>query len=573
LTKDYAFSWSYGTLETFTLLIPNFMGGAQPQPLAEDSHTGKELKKAGYSGAELKDILEKRLPVYWGKESGAPTYFGAITCMLFVLGMFIIRNPIKWVFLVIAIFTILLSWGGNFEAFNILFFKYFPFYNKFRTPAMILSVANVAFVFVAGLAIYEILTSKVSGKEIKQALIRAVAITGGLVFIVGIAGSYVFNFVGPEDENYAKAFWLDALRLDRAAIMRMDALRSLVLIMLAGAAIWLYVQNTIKKPVLLAGLGVLVLFDTWQISKRYLNDSDFVPTAQVEKIYQPRAIDKEVLQDKAYYRILDVSRKLEGTDQPRIYNNAIPSYYHKSILGYHAAKIRRYQDLIEKQIGPNMNKMDFRTSMDGKPIVAGDIPVLNMLNMRYVIAAGNSGQLFKATNPNAIGNAWFVPQYRLVESPAAEMDSLTSFNPKAVAFIDKKFEGYLSGLPQLGGITGNIELTSYHPEKLTYKSNSTQEQLAAFSDIYYDKGWHAYIDGNPVDHIRVNYVLRAMRIPAGEHDITFEFHPKSYYTGEKVSLAFSSLLLLLVAGVIVWEVRKFIKGSKAEKPAPSVKKK
>lgn len=541
LDEDYAFSWSYGKLETFTLLIPNYMGGASQEPLGDDSHLAKELIKKGVPKNQVKKIVAEGAPTYWGDQpfTSGPTYFGAITCFLFLFGMFVVRNPVKWVFLAIAILTIMLSWGKNFETFNLLFFHYFPFYNKFRTPAMILSVANLAFVFVAGLAVHEILNGKFSGKEVKDALIKSVAITAGLVFIAGIAGSYFFDFKAEVDARLADSGWpVKALQDDRAAMMRADAFRSLLFILLAGAAVWAYIEQKIKANYLLAGLGALILIDTWTVAKRYLNDSDFVKKTERENLYRPSKADLEIKQDTdLYYRVLNLTTST--------FNDALTSYHHFSIGGYHAAKIRRYQDLIEKQITPSMQRLSKGLSND-------NIPVLNMLNMRYIIAKDDN----VIRNPNAMGNAWFVLNYQIVENAEAEMQALNSFNPAATAIADKRFENYLAGLQLSGEPSGTITLTSYHPDTLAYQSQSNTEQLAVFSEIYYDKGWQAYIDGKPAEHIRANYVLRAMRIPAGEHAIQFIFKPRSYYTGVKISLASAWLTIFLVLGIIVIELRK-----------------
>lgn len=542
LDKDYAFSWSYGKLETFTLLIPNYTGGASQEELGEDSNLAKELLKKGVPKTQVKKIVEQGAPTYWGDQpfTSGPTYFGAITCFLFLLGMFLIRNPVKWAFLAIAALTMFLAWGKNFETFNMLFFNYFPFYNKFRTPAMILSVANLAVVFIAGLAIYEIVSGKLKSEEIKNALIKSLGITAGLVFLAGIAGSYFFDFKAEVDAHLAESGWpVEALQADRAAMMRADAFRSLLFIVLASALLFAYIGNKIKANYLVYALGVLMLLDTWGVAKRYLNDSDFVSKSDKEKYFRPSKADLEIKQDTdLYYRVLNFTTST--------FNDALTSYHHKSIGGYHAAKIRRYQDLIEKQITPNMQRISKGFSNE-------NIPVLNMLNMRYII--GKDDQVIR--NPEAMGNAWFVQEYKIVEDAEAEMNALSSFNPAQTAFADKRFESYLSGLAPSLDSAASIMLTVYEPEKLEYKAAATSEQLAVFSDVYYDKGWQAFIDGKTTEHIRVNYVLRALRIPAGEHTITFEFKPKSYYTGEKVTLAFSALTLLLVFGVVVLEARKF----------------
>jgi len=543
LDKDYAFTWSYGKLETFTLVIPNFMGGASQEAVGENSHLAKELEKRGAPKNQIRKITEGA-PTYWGDQpfTSGPTYFGAIVCFLFVFGMFVVKNPVKWAFFGLAALCIVLSWGKNFEAFNMLFFNHFPMYNKFRTPMMILGVANLAFVFVGGLGIFELLNEKREKQEIITALKYSLGITLGVVFLAGVAGSGFYDFSAAVDKQLEENGWpVDAVQADRAAMMRMDTYRSLLFIALAGALMWTFIKNRFRSVYLLTALGALVLFDGWTVCKRYLNDAAFVTKSERQNYYRPSKANLEILKDTdPSYRVLNVTTST--------FNDALTSYFHKSIGGYHAAKIRRYQDLIEKQITPNMQRLSKGFSND-------NIPVLNMLNMRYIIAKDDN----VIRNPDAMGNAWFVSGYELADDAKAEMDALTNFNPADKAIVDKQFESYLSGLPVAGdSVSGAITLASYAPNALSYKSISGKEQLAVFSEVYYDnnKGWKAYLDGKPVEHIRVNYVLRAMRIPAGEHAIEFKFEPKSYYTGEKISLACSVLMLLLFAGAVALELKK-----------------
>ncbi|HXH19948.1 MAG TPA: hypothetical protein VNJ07_12795, partial [Chitinophagales bacterium] len=419
--------------------------------------------------------------------------------------------------------------------------NHFPMYNKFRTPAMILTLANLCVAFVAGLALYELL----SGKPDKSALLKrlkfSLVITLGILLAAGILGSFLFDFKAEADARLAESGWpLSALRADRASMLRADALRSIVLVALAGALLWGLAESKLKTNFFIAGMGVLLLFDGWQISKRYLNNDDFLTKTEIESYYRPTKANLEILKDTDLsYRVLNLTTST--------FNDALTSYFHKSIGGYHAAKIRRYQDLIEKQIRANIERLS-------KGFTNEHIPVLNMLNMRYIIAKEDR----PIRNPNAMGNAWFVPNYRAVKGAVQEMEALSDFNPAREAIVDSQFENYLQGLPQHDTAGGTLVLTAYAPDALAYKAAAAQESLAVFSEIYYDgtKGWKAYLDGTPVEHIRVNYVLRAMRVPAGEHTIEFKFEPESYYTGEKISLACSSVLLLWVAGMLVVELRK-----------------
>ena len=362
-------------------------------------------------------------------------------------------------------------------------------------------------------------------------------------------GSFMFDFKAAIDSQLTQSGWpVDALRQDRAALLRADAIRSFIFIAVAALLVWGFIEKKIKQSHLLAGLTLLVLVDLWQVCKRYLNEEDFVTKSAREKMFQPSKTDLQILQDKdPYYRVLNLTTST--------FNDAKTSYFHKSVGGYHAAKLRRYQELIEKQITKNMARLN-------KGLGNDNIPVLNMLNMKYVIASKDD----VIRNPNAMGNAWFVSSYRLVENADEEINALSNFNPAELAIIDQRFKDYLAGLPSPTRGTGTIELKDYHPNRLKYESNSGEEQLAVFSEIYYDekKDWKVFIDGKPIEHIRVNYVLRALRIPEGKHTIEFKFEPRSYYTGENISLAFSSLTLLLVLLTVVVEVRKSLRGTRQD---------
>ena len=550
LDKDYAFSWSYGKLETFTLLIPNFMGGASSEELSENSNLYEEFTKKGVPRQQAKGIMGQ-VPTYWGDQpfTAGPTYYGAVICFLFVLGMFVVKSPLKWAFFALGALMMLLGWGRNLMFFNELFFNYFPMYNKFRTPSMALVVTNLSVIFIAGLGVHEVINGKLTKQEIFDGLKKSVAIILGIILLVGIGGSFMFDFKAAIDSQLTQSGWpVDALRQDRAALLRADAIRSFIFIAIAALLVWGFIEKKIKQSHLLAGITLLVLVDLWQVCKRYLNEEDFVTKSAREKMFQPSKTDLQILQDKdPYYRVLNLTTST--------FNDAKTSYFHKSVGGYHAAKLRRYQELIEKQITKNMARLN-------KGLGNDNIPVLNMLNMKYVIASKDD----VIRNPNAMGNAWFVSSYRLVENADEEINALSNFNPAELAIIDQRFKDYLAGLPSPTRGTGTIELKDYHPNRLKYESNSGEEQLAVFSEIYYDekKDWKVFIDGKPIEHIRVNYVLRALRIPEGKHTIEFKFEPRSYYTGENISLAFSSLTLLLVLLTVVVEVRKSLRGTRQD---------
>lgn len=548
LKNDYAFSWSYGKMETFTLLIPNYNGGASNETLDKNSHLGRLYKKMNVPQKEIEKSL-KAVPTYWGGQpfTAGPTYFGAIVCFLFVFGMFLVRDPIKWVFFALGIFCILMAWGNNFQTFNSILFNSLPFYNKFRTPSMILSLAGVAFTFVAALGLNELLNGKTEKQKALKYLKYSLYIMAGLILSAGAISWIYFDFNSAGDANLLKAGWpqqaLDAIKDDRATMLRADLVRSLAFIALTGALLWLITEQKVKRSYLLILLGALVLFDGWSVCRRYLDQTDFITKAERQKLFQPSKSDLTILQDTGLsYRVLNV------TGNP--FGESNTACFHKSIGGYHAAKLKRYQDLTEKQIIRNLQNLN--TGLTNE-----QIPVLNMLNMRYIITQNDV-----VFNAHAMGNAWMVPRYRIADGAKAEMEALTRFNPAREAIVDASYKDYLSGLSTTDPATGSIQLTAYSPDKVNYKTAAQTEQLAVFSEIYYGgdgKGWQAYLDGKPVEHIRANYVLRAMRVPSGEHEIEFRFEPRSYYTGEKIAIATASGTLLLILILLGARLRREFK--------------
>ncbi|MEI8202705.1 MAG: YfhO family protein [Bacteroidota bacterium] len=523
LDKDYAFAWSYGKAESFTLLIPNFNGGSSHQELSEGSETAQVLKKNGISN--VKDML-KGVQTYWGEQpfTSGPVYAGAIIVFLFVMGLFLVKGPEKWWLLTAAIFSLMLAWGKNFDAFNDFMFYNIPFYNKFRTVAMALVIASVAIPMLGLMAMNRIISKEVEKKDILKALKYSLGIVGGLCLLFAMLPTMFFDFSSTSDAAMLKQgfpdWFLAAIVSDRQSIFRMDALRSLVLILLSGGLIWAFLAQKIKSVYVLVGMGLLITFDVWAVDKRYLNDEDFVPKRKMVSDVQPTQADEMILMDKdPDYRVLNLTANT--------FNDASTSYYHKSIGGYHGAKLRRYQELIENQISKN------------------NVKVFNMLNTRYFIVPGEKGEQQVQRNVAALGNAWFVDEYRLVANADSEMTALSNFEPAHTAIIDKRFADEVKALTPGKDTTSSITLTSYKPNDLVYASKADRQQLAVFSEIYYKNGWNAYVDGKLTPHFRANYVLRAMLIPAGVHTIEYKFEPKSFYTGDKLSLI-SSILVLLI---------------------------
>lgn len=532
LDKDYATEWSYGKMETFNLLIPNLFGGASGSNIGTDSHLYNVLKQMGVPNA--RDIVE-RAPTYWGPQTmgtSGPVYIGAVVIFLFVLGLFLVKGQMRWWLLTVTIVSILLAWGRNFMWLTDLFLDYFPGYNKFRTVSMILVMAQFAIPTLGILAVNRLLNGKVEKDEFISAFKKTGYIVGGILLFFLVFGKVILSFSSEIDSqvfgNYSNL--VEALRKDRAHMMISDTLRSLFFVAATAGAIWFFFTKKFKQTYFIAVLGLLILVDLWAVDKRYLNSDNFVSKRKAEEPYQPTQADVQILQDPdPHYRVFNV------TVSP--FQDASTSYFHKSIGGYHGAKMRRYQELYEHQI------------------VKNNMAVLNMLNAKYFIVPGDQGPQAQL-NPDALGNAWFVNNFEVVENADAEIDALSDFDPSETAIIDQRFASNLNGFEPVKDSASTIKLLEYRPNYLKYESNNSGEGLAVFSEIYYPHGWYVKIDGKEATHFRVNYVLRAMRIPAGTHTIEFSFDPPLYQTGTTISRISSILLLLLLIGAIGWEVKK-----------------
>jgi hypothetical protein len=541
LDKDYALQWSNGVIEPFTLLIPDFYGGGSNGELSVSSETYKILKQNGVPNA--KQIVQN-MPLYWGTQpvTAGPIYYGAIICFLFVLGLIVIKGNEKWWILIISIIAIALSMGKNFMSFTDLFFYNFPLYNKFRSVTFILCITQLTFPLLGLLALRDIIGGKVSGVDLKKAIKLSFYIVGGLCAIFLLMPEVVLNifgiakaegvteyFVGRADSQFPE--WLrDTLVADRKSMLQMDALRSLVLVTVAAGLIWFYNAGKLKAQYLMLSLALLVVGDLWQVDKRYLNDKDYQAKKKVNQVIFPKTqADEIILQDKdPNYRVYNTTQNLT--------QDAITSYYHKSIGGYHGAKLRRYQEVIEFQIAKN------------------NFQIFNMLNVKYFIVGDSANNLFPQRNEDACGNAWFVPRYTVVANADAEIDSLTNIQPKQNVYIDKRYADQLTGVTDQFDSTSSIQFISYAPNKLVYESQSLSKQVAVFSEVYYEKGWNAYIDGKLTPHFCCDYILRGLVVPEGKHQIEFKFEPTVIERGETISLVSSVLLyagLLLVVGMLV----------------------
>lgn len=520
LEWDYAMQWSNGLGDVLAIFIPKVVGGGSGEWLDGKSSLGK--------------AVGQRQPFQFGTYFGSlpftsgPAYFGVVAFFLFVLGLFVVKGEIKWWILGAVLFTILLSMGKHFEILNRLMFDYFPMFNKFRAPSSILSVTAIFIPILGVLALSDILKADNKEQYIKPLLISS-SILGGISLFLLIASGSFFDFNAPGDEQYAQI--KETVIDQRAEMVASSALRSLMFVLIVAGALLAFLKDKINQTVLVALISVLGLFDLVQIGKGYLDKKDFVSKSTYKSEFEPRQVDTQILQDKdPNFRVLDATINT--------FNSASTSFYHKTIGGYSAVKMQRYQDLIERHISQN------------------NIEVFNMLNTKYFIIKGQDGNPTSQRNPAALGNAWFVNNIKMVPNANAEIDSLNGFDPAGDAIIHEEFKDYVSGLKP--SKNGSITLTTYSPNKIEYESNTEGEQLAVFSEIWYgpNKGWQAYIDGKAVDHIRANYVLRALKVPSGKHTIVFEFKPKAYYLGETISLICSGILLALLGLVIFKAFRK-----------------
>lgn len=540
LDKDYAFSWSYGKGETYTLLVPGAYGGGSGENVGKDSEFYKNFR-------------QEQAPLYWGDQpfTSGPVYFGAIVIFLFVLGMFVVKGPERWWILLATILSILMAWGKNLMGFNSFLFDHLPLYNKFRTPSMSLVMANVTMVILGVLALKTVFDKEnpVDKKKLNLGLYVSTGITAGFILLM-MALSGNFSFSGASDAQMAAQYgpqWdmiKDVLVKDRKALFMSDSWRSLILILISAVLLWLYINEKIKQSGIIIGvLACLVVFDLWGVDRRYLNDSNFVSEKRIK--LKPSQTDQLLDQYAAQfkdedYRVFDLS--------VNTFNDSYPSAYHHQIGGYSAAKLRRYQDIIDFYLSRHIN-----------------MKVLNMLNARYIVTPGQNGQPMVQRNPDALGNAWFVDQYQLVKDPNAEILALNELNPADTAVIDKRFAAMVQGKNLERDSNAVIVMEHqkpYNPDYVVYKSKASKDQLAVFSEVYYAPDWRAYIDGKPAEYMRANYILRAMIVPAGEHKIEFKNEAPMMHKLDRISLICSILFVLAVAGSLAWYYRK---PKKAEK--------
>jgi hypothetical protein len=558
LDRSYATGWSIGINETLTLLIPNYMGGGSSFHFGRDTEIYRTLQK--YNATQLATAFSK----YRGDQPGTSSvYAGAIVIFLFILGLFLVEGREKWWILAATILSVMLSWGKNFMPLTDFFLNYFPGYNKFRSVSTILVITGFTIPLMAALALKNVFQNTIEKKKFNKSLIWSAGITGGLCLLFAILPGLAGNYISPADQAVfeqlrltpdLKVTFVSALVSDRKEILQADALRSFIFIVLAASLLLIYYKGKIRMQYAAGLLALLLLFDMWPVCKRFLNEDSFKSLPARSAPYPMTVADKSILQDKSLsYRVLNL------TVSP--FNDASTSYYHMSVGGYHGAKLQIYSELIENCLYRDINNFisTFHENKDPDKLYSelsinlAKANSINMLNTRYIIIDPDAPPL---VNTSALGNAWFINSPRVVENADEEISLLNSFDPGREALIDKQFSKYLTKVNYQADPQGKIELISYKANELKYSYSSSSEGLAVFSEIYYPAGWKSYIDGTEAPYFRADYVLRAMEVPAGNHEIIFRFDPESYRTGTSISFASSLLLILLCAGSLFMSIKK-----------------
>ena len=559
LDRDYITQWSYGIDETLTLLVPDAKGGASV-PLSQNATA---MAKANPEVENMLPQLYEAIPQYFGTQPGTsgPVYVGAFVLFLFVLGLFIVKTPIKWALLAATALSILLSWGHNFMGFTNFFLDYVPMYAKFRTVASILVIAEFTIPLLAALALKRIVDEPTVLTKNMKYVYASFALTAGVALVMALMPSMMGPFVSDQERQMLSGIqgmtpdvqnmMLSSIATMRGAMVSADAWRSIVIIIIGVAMLLLFKAQKIKAIYLIVGISALCLIDLWQVDKRYLNDEMFVPKSERDTPQQATATDLQILKDKSLsYRVLNFA---SGA-----FNENNTSYFHKSIGGYHPAKLRRYQEMIDKYIAPEMqtamqaiaNKGGVMSEVDGRKL----FPILNMLNAKYFIVPLQGNATTSIQNPYAQGNGWFVDKLTYVADANAEYAGVGKIDVSHEAVADKKFEPIL-GQTQTNDSTARVVLTKYEPNNMTYTVSSTKGGVVVFSEVYYP-GWTATIDGQPAELGRVNYILRALNVKAGKHEVVLDFHPTSISTTETIAYAALIVLLLAICVAIYSEKKK-----------------
>lgn len=543
MSYDYITEYSYGIGESLNLVAPRLFGGSNSEKLGEESQVYQFILGKGATPAEAKDFAERYGATYWGDQPivAAPAYIGAVVFFLFVLAMFVEKRKLKYAFLAGAILSLMLSWGKNFPALTNLFIEYFPMYNKFRAVSSIQVILELCMPVLAVMGLYAFFAETDKDKRWKSLWMSA-AISLGLMVLLFLVKT-MFDFSGAIDAQLSQMFtqmgdasfateFLDALKKDRESFYNADVLRSLFLIAVAAVLLWAYTKDKLQQTTAVVLVGIVMVFDLFFVDKRYVDSSDFISAREVNVPFEPTPADMQIMEDKSHYRVFDLDGGL---------NSARASYFHKSIGGYHAAKPRKIQQLFDYQISK-------------QPI---NVEVLNMLNVKYALQTNEEGQMIPIPVNTTNGPAWFVSEVKFVTSADEEMKALDNLVTRKTAVVNKAKFSNVQKASFAVDSTATIALDAYEPNYLQYTSNNKNEGLAVFSEVYYGNGWNAYIDGKLTPHIEANYVLRAMKVPAGQHKIEFKFEPQVVKTGSTIALiSFLIILALTGAGLYVYYKRR-----------------
>lgn len=531
LDLDYATAWSYGIDECWTFLVPDYMGGSSNYNVGSDSELCKDMIKQGVPKKSAEQFC-KNVPTYWGDQpfTAGPVYMGAIVCMLFLLGLFVVKGPYKWALLFVTLLSVMLSWGYHFMGLTRFFFDNVPMYNKFRAVSSILVIAEITMPLLGFLALQSLVEAKKVGEDLSKKVLTAGGIVEALALVCLM---FTSGFEGRSDAQMPE--WLTPMLVDaRRAMLSADCWRSIIFVALGTAVVWFYTKSQkFTTPLLAIVLGVLVLADMWPVAKRFMNDSHFSQGNAYDKEFKMQPWEKQILDsDKdPNFRVFNL------TASP--FNDARTSYYLKSIGGYSAAKLRRYQDLIDQ----HLSKMH--------------MPVINMLNTKYFIVPDqDTGAPVVQLNPDAMGNAWFVEKIVEAKTPNEECDMLMTLDLHREAVVGSDYINNVSDLNPGADSLAHISLAKYTPEYIEYDAECSKPGTVIFSEIFYPHGWKAIVDGKPADLYRANYMLRAMNLEPGKHHIRLEFRPESVAKGNTISMIFVILMYLIIAGILLSNLRK-----------------
>jgi hypothetical protein len=555
LDRDYVTGWSYGIGESFTLFIPNFKGGVS-EPIAKSHKDALKDVDPNYK----QNIAQ--FGSYYGDLpfTGGPSYVGAIICLLFIVGLFIIKSELKWWIVFCTALGLMLSWGKHFMGFTNFFLDHVPGYDKFRTVSMTLTIVEFMMPLLAVLALDKLVKETNWAKENIKKVYYGLGIVLGISLLILISPSTFTSFYTQEEYDQVLSSVKDqkvsqdvidgfftSLENARKSIMTADAMRTFMLVLIAAGLIYTFLRYRFRDGYIIWSLAALIFLDLWIVDKRYLAADDYTRKTTNYVAFPKTPADEMILADTNTYRVLNFAANT--------FNDASTSYYHQSVGGYHGAKLKRYKELIDLSLTPEMAAI--RSGLQRKDssvmTVLTSQPAINMLNTKYFIINPDGAPV---QNTGALGNAWFVGEIKMVPNADAEIAAMNTFNPKTTAIVDERFKDQVSGFTPSPDPSASITLESFKLNDLVFKSNASSPQFAVFSEIYYDKGWNVYVDGQKADYLRANYVLRAMKVPAGNHTIEWKFEPEVYAKGERVSLISSSLLILLVIGASYFDWKK-----------------